>query len=217
MTQKITIVLADDHPIVRQGLRMMIETDENLHVVAEASDGAEALELIKKNQPDVAVLDIDMPEKDGFTIVREMQKKNFKCEVIFLTMHSDNDIFLSAMDLGVKGYLLKDSAVRDIVKGIKAVAKGDFHVTPSLASHLLNHRRNNRELNEKLPQLEDLTPTEMKILKLVADYKTSKEIADEFFVHYRTVENHRTNICQKLGISGHNALLKFALQNKDSL
>ena len=217
MTQKIKIVLADDHPIVRDGLRMMIERDENLQIIAEASDGAEALSLIKSNTPDVAVLDIDMPEKDGFTIVRELKKERIDCEVIFLTMHDEDDIFLAAMDLGVKGYILKDSAAKDIVKGIKAVTKGEFHVTPSLASHLLNHRNKSKELNEKLPELEKLTPSEMRILKMVAEYKTSKDISEELFIHYRTVENHRTNICQKLGISGHNALLKFALQNKDSL
>lgn len=213
MTQKITIILADDHPIVRQGLRMMIETDENLQIIAEASDGVEALELIEQHKPDVAVLDIDMPEKDGFTIVREMRKNRINCEVIFLTMHDEDDIFLAAMDLGVKGYLLKDSAIRDIIKGIKAVTKGEFHVTPSLASHLLKRRNN----VEELPALEKLTPSELRILKMVAEYKTSKDISEELFIHYRTVENHRTNICQKLGISGHNALLKFALQNKDSL
>ena len=209
--------MADDHPIVRDGLRSMIETDESLHIVAEAGDGAEAFALIEKFQPDVAVLDIDMPEKDGFTIVRELRKKRLDCAVIFLTMHSDSDIFLAAMDLGVKGYLLKDSAVKDIVKGIKAVTKGEFHVTPSLAGYLLNRRSEARELAENLPSLKNLTPTEMKILKMIADYKSSKDIAEELFVHYRTIENHRTNICRKLGVSGNNALLKFALQHKNNL
>ncbi|MBS1796606.1 MAG: response regulator transcription factor [Acidobacteria bacterium] len=217
MVFPIKILLADDHPIVRDGLRMMIETDADLQIVAEAGDGAEALALLEKLRPDVAVLDIDMPAMDGFTIVRELRKKRLETAVIFLTMHSDDDIFLAAMDLGVKGYLLKDSAVRDIVKGIKAVSRGEFHVTPSLAGYLLDRRRGAQEQSAALPALKTLTPTELQILRMVADYKSSKEIAAELFVHYRTIENHRTNICQKLGISGNNALLKFALQNKKTL
>ncbi len=176
--QKIRIILADDHPVVRSGLRMMIEADENLKVIAEADDGAEAFSLIKEHKPDVAVLDIDMPEKDGFTVARELQKERIDCEIIFLTMHDEKDIFLAAMDLGVKGYLLKDSAVRDIVKGIKSVVKGKSHITPSLASHLLNRRENVDEMSGKIPQLNDLTDGEKRILKMVSEYKTSKEIAE---------------------------------------
>lgn len=217
MSEKIRIILADDHPIVRDGLRMIIETDANLEIVAEASDGAEAFSLIEEHKPDIALLDIDMPEKDGFTVVREMQKKNLKCQVIFLTMHDEDDIFLEAMDLGVKGYLLKETATRQIIKAIKDVIKGELHVTPSLASHLLNWRNRAKNLNENLSALEQLTPSERRILRMVAEYKTNKDIAEELFIHERAVANHRTNICQKLDISGYNGLLKYALENKKIL
>src|SRR5215210_4826782 len=123
MGDKVKIVIADDHPIVRQGLRQMIEADRNLTVVGEASDGETALQLIETHQPDVAVLDIDMPRIGGFDVVRELERKKIRVKIIFLTMHTEEEIFQTAMDLG-GGYVLKDSAPNDIVAGIKSVAAG---------------------------------------------------------------------------------------------
>ena len=217
MTSNIRIVLADDHPIVRRGLRLTIESDPNLQVVAEANDGHEALAHIQTHQPDIAVLDIDMPNLDGFDVARELQRLRLSVAIVFLTLHSEEDLFHEAMDLGARGFLLKESAVTEIVQGIKSVASGQYFVTPSLTGYLLHRRQRAQQLVEDLPHLASLTPAEQHILQLVAAYKSSKEIAEELFIHYRTVENHRTNICQKLGLSGHNALLKFALQHKDQL
>lgn len=217
MADEIRIVLADDHPIVRRGLRLTIESDPQLRIVAEADDGHEALAHIRAHQPDIAVLDIDMPNLDGFGVARELQQARLATEVVFLTLHSEEDLFHAAMDLGAKGYILKESAVTEIVNGIRAVAAGQHFVTPSLTVHLLDRRRRTRTLAEQLPSLGALTPTERRVLQLVAEYKSSKEIAAELFIHYRTVENHRTSICQKLDLSGHNALLKFALQHKSEL
>ncbi|MCA1636851.1 MAG: response regulator transcription factor [Acidobacteria bacterium] len=216
MTQ-IRIVMADDHPIVRQGLRQMIETDKNLSIVAEAGDGRAALNLIEQIQPDVAVLDIDMPEMDGFDIVRELQKKRINIEIIFLTMHSEEEIFQAAMDLGIKGYVLKDSAVTDIVASIKSVASGRPFLSPALSALLLNRRRRAEELEREQPGLHLLTPTEKCVLKFIAEEKTSKEIAEELFISYRTVETHRANISRKLDLHGSLALVKFAAQHKSQL
>lgn len=217
MANEIRIVLADDHPIVRRGLRLTIESDPTLQVVAEANDGQEALAQIRTHRPAIAVLDIDMPKLDGLGVAKELQKARLAVEIVFLTLHSEEDLFHAAMDLGAKGYILKESAVTEIVNGIKSVAGGQYFVTPSLTGHLLHRRQRAQRLTEALPGLSSLTPTEHRILQLVAAYKSSKEIAAELFIHYRTVENHRTNICQKLGLSGPNALLKFALQHKDEL
>jgi len=217
MTDKIRIVLADDHPIVRQGLRLVIERDPRLQVVAEANDGEEALAQIQVLKPDIVVLDIDMPKLDGFAVAGELQRARSAAEIVFLTLHSEEDFFHEAMDTGAKGYILKQSAITEIVNGIKAVASGQHYVTPSLTGYLLNRRQRTQQLTEELPGLSSLTPTEHRILQLVAASKSSKEIAEELFIHYRTVENHRTNICQKLGLSGPNALLKFAMQQKDRL
>jgi len=217
MANEIHIVLADDHPIVRRGLRLTIESDPVLRVVAEANDGQEALEQIRTLRPTLAVMDISMPRLDGLGVAKELQKSRLAVGIVFLTLHGEEDLFHEAMDLGAKGYILKESAVTEIVNGIKSVAGGQYFVTPSLTHHLLHRRQRGQQLREALPGLSSLTPTEHRILQLVAGYKSSKEIAAELFIHYRTVENHRTNICQKLGLSGHNALLKFALQQKSAL
>src|SRR5688572_19166580 len=124
MNDQIEIVIADDHPIVRQGLRQMIEADRDLTVVGEAGDGEAALQLIETLRPQVVVLDIDMPRVGGFDVVRELQRKRIEVGIIFLTMHSEEEVFRTAMDLGISGYVLKDSATTDIVAGIKSIASG---------------------------------------------------------------------------------------------
>jgi len=216
ITEQIRIVMADDHPIVRQGLRQMIETDKNLSIVAEAGDGQTALDLIETHQPDVAVLDIDMPGMDGFAVVRELQKRRINVEIVFLTMHSEEEIFQAAMDLGVKGYVLKDSAVTDIVSSIKAVAAGRPYLSPELSALLLKSRRADKP-DLKQPGLHDLSPTEQRILRLIAEDKTSKEIAAALFISPRTVETHRANMSRKLNLHGSLALVKFAVTHKAEL
>jgi len=208
--------MADDHPIVRQGLRQMIEMDKNLSIVAEAGDGQTALDLIETHQPDVAVVDIDMPGMDGFAVVRGLQKKRINVEIVFLTMHSEEEIFQAAMDLGVKGYVLKDSAVTDIVSSIKAVAAGRPYLSPELSALLLKSRRADKP-DLKQPGLHDLSPTEQRILRLIAEDKTSKEIAAALFISPRTVETHRANMSRKLNLHGSLALVKFAVTHKAEL
>ena len=217
METQIKIVMADDHPIVRQGLRKIIETDNNLLIVAEAGDGQAALDLIEEHQPQVAVLDIDMPGMDGFAIVREMQKRRIETEVVFLTMLDEEETFQAAMDLNVRGYVLKDSAADEIVSAIKAVAKNRPFLSPAMSAMLLNRRRRADELEIEQPGLHLLTPTERRVLRLIADDKTSKEIGEELFVSYRTIEGHRANISRKLNLSGSLALVKFASANKSEL
>jgi DNA-binding NarL/FixJ family response regulator len=214
MTNPLRILIADDHPLLRMGLRQTIEGDPSLRVVAEVGDGDAALTQIEALRPDVIVLDIDMPARDGFDVLREMQKRRLSGAVIFLTFHADEEVFNEAIDLGVKGYLLKDSALTAIIDGIRAVAAGQHYVTPSLTTLLVRHRASAQALAERQPGLESLTPTERRILRLIANGQSSKEIADALFIHYRTVENHRVNIAQKLGLRGHNAVLKFALAHK---
>ena len=213
----IRIVLADDHPIVRHGLRQMIEADADLKVVAEAGDGKNALALIEQHKPHVAVLDIDMPEGNGFVVVRALQRKRIDAEVVFLTMHKEEGIFKEAMDLGVKGYVLKDSAMTDIVASIKSVAKGQPYLSPSLSAHLLGRRRVVEKMEAETPGLAALSPMEQRVLKLIAADLSSKEIGAQLFISPRTVETHRTNICAKLKLHGTLALVRFALTNKGKL
>jgi DNA-binding NarL/FixJ family response regulator len=195
----------------------MIEADRNLTVVGEASDGETALQLIETHQPDVAVLDIDMPRIGGFDVVRELERKKNRVKIIFLTMHTEEEIFQTAMDLGVGGYVLKDSATNDIVAGIKSIAAGKPFISPAMSALLLNRRRRAQKLESEKPELDLLTPTERRILKLIAGDKTSREIGKELFISHRTVHAHRAHILQKLNLSGNLALVKFALTHKSSL
>ncbi|HJQ24042.1 MAG TPA: response regulator transcription factor [Blastocatellia bacterium] len=217
MKTETNILIADDHPIFRKGLRQVIEAEAGLNVVAEAGEGIAALEQIRQLQPDVAVLDIHMPNLSGFDLVHALQKQAIEVAVIFLTMHKAEDVFNAAMDLGVKGYVLKESAVTDIVGCIRAVAAGQPFISPQLSSFLLNRRAHSAALHQAKPSLADLTPTERRVLRMLADYKTSKQIADELFIHPRTVDNHRANISAKLGLHGSHALLRFAVEHKSEI
>lgn len=214
---EIRIVIADDHPIFRKGLRSTIETDPKLKIVAEAEDGEQALELIQTLKPDTAILDMEMPNKSGFEVIQEVREKKLPVAVIFLTMHKDERFFNAALDRGAKGYVLKESAVNDIIACIKAVASGQNFISPLLSTYLLNRHQRAASLAERKPGLNNLTPAELQVLRLIAANKTSKEIADELFIAVRTVEKHRANVCEKLELHGSHALLHFALEHKSEL
>lgn len=214
MSKKLNVIIADDHPIFRGGLRQVIDSEQKFQVVAEASDGETALNLIEEQKPDIVIFDVNMPKMTGFVAAKELRRKNHDCEIIFLTMHGEEAMFNKAMDLGAKGYVLKDSASVDIVNCLQAVANGQNFTSPAITTYLF--KRVTRSSN-KTGSIEDLSPTERIILRLIAEYKTSREIADELSISYRTVENHRYNICQKLDISGSNALVKFALKNQNEI
>jgi DNA-binding NarL/FixJ family response regulator len=215
MADEIRIVLADDHPVVRKGLKLSIEEGEGLKVVAEAGDGEEALALIKKLDPQLAILDIDMPKLGGLGVAKEVTRLALKTKIIFLSFHKDEDIFRAAIDLGGKGYLLKESAMQEIVAAVQTVIAGQVYMSSAIAVQLLQGSGASSEAPEdRLTR--DLTLSERRILNLIADGLSSKEIGAQLSIHYRTVENHRTNICRKLGIEGANALLRFAVQHKGS-
>jgi DNA-binding NarL/FixJ family response regulator len=216
VADQIRILLADDHPVVRRGLKFSIEEDPTFKVLAEAGDGEEALDLIKKLSPQLAILDVDMPKLDGLGVAKEVRRLNLDTKIIFLSFHKDEDIVRTVLSLGGKGYLLKDSAMQEIVIAMKTVLSGKNYVSSTIAIQLLAGEDSpSRSPESGLTR--DLTASERRILKLIADGLSSKEIGNELSIHYRTVENHRTNICRKLKIEGANALLRFAVQNKEQL
>jgi len=217
MEDKISILIADDHPVFRNGLKEVIESHNRFHIVAEAENGEMALKQIEKLNPGIAILDIDMPLMNGFDVIRAIRGKNLSTDVIILTMYKEEDMFNGAMELGVKGYLLKESAVQDIIECIHAVASGNFYISPFVSSYLINRNERMKSFLHKHPSLVNLTPTEKLILKLIGENKTSREIADQLCVSSKTVENHRTNIANKLEIHGSHNLLKFAIENKQYL
>ena len=217
MKKQINVLIADDHPIFRNGLRLMIEGDALLKVVGEAEDGASALACIRKCQPDVAVLDIDMPSPDGLAVARQVQEERLPVETIFLTMHNEEELLNAALDAGVKGFIVKDGAANELNACIKAVAAGKNFISPTLSGHLLKRRSKPDTPVAETSALNDLTTAERHVLLLVSESMSNKEIAKKMFISIRTVEHHRSNICAKLELTGKNALLSFALTHKSEL
>jgi DNA-binding NarL/FixJ family response regulator len=214
MTEKTRILIADDHPIFRSGLRQIIEADGSMSVIAEADDGAAALKLIREHQPDVIVLDLNMPGLSGFEVVSSMRDEQLTGEVVLLTMHNEEAMFTKAVNLGVRGYVLKDSAGSDILSCLHAVRKGQNYLSAELTQYLFKKASGQ---TTAVAGLDSLTPTERRVLALIAQYLTSREIADQLGISVRTVENHRNNICAKLDVHGSHALMKFALQHQAEL
>lgn len=213
MGDVIDVLLADDHPVVRRGLKSTIEEDEHLRVIAEAGDGGEALQQIIQLKPAVSIIDIDMPVLNGLAIARELAAKEIDTRIIFMTFHASEELMRAAMDVGGKGYLLKGSETDEIAAAIHAVVAGRTYIGSIMAAVLLKQTTDSTPLLD----INTLTPTEKKILRLIADGLSSKEIGDALSIHYRTVENHRTNMCRKLNIEGANALARFALQHRSAL
>ena len=213
MRTKKRIFIADDHPIFRSGLRQVIEAGGSYEVVGEADNGSDAAEQIESLTPDVAILDVNMPGMSGFDVAKEAAETSPETAVVILTMHDDELMFSKAMDVGVRGYVLKDSAAVDIVNCLQAVCSGQNFTSAAVTSYLFKRASG----GSRVEGLDSLTPTERTILKQVAEYKTSREIADDLNVSIRTVENHRANISSKLGLSGSHALMKFALKHRSEL
>jgi DNA-binding NarL/FixJ family response regulator len=219
MSDKITIVIADDHPLFRKGLQGVIEAEARFEILGEAEDGQRALTLIRARKPTIAIVDIAMPTLDGFELVRAVRKENLPVSMIFLTMHCGEEFLKKALDLDVRGYVMKDSAVTDIVSCINAVISGQHFTSPALTTYLINNSRQTPDDSSKRTGhgWNELSRSELRVLELIAEYKTSKDIADALYVSPRTVETHRTHICQKLGLHGFHALMKFALEHRAAL
>lgn len=213
MTTEIEILMADDHPIVRHGLREAIKRVPGLKLVAEASDGEEALTRLRQLKPHIALLDIDMPLLDGFSIAQTISAEGLTCKIIFLTVYREESFLNKALKVGAQGYILKDTALADIVAAIRKVGAGQSYISPTMSSYLINRLR----IPEQELGLTGLTPSERAIIKLIAECRTTKEIAVRLFISPRTVETHRANICQKLGLRGNHALTKFALAHQAEL
>ena len=217
MSVPLKIVIADDHPIFRRGLCDVIQTDAGLRLVGQAGNGEEALKLLDELQPDVAILDVHMPKLTGLQAARKLVERESPVKLVLLTMHEDEDLLNEALSLGIQAYVLKENAVEDLIAAVRSVAAGKTFISASLSGLLVRRRAQAEALRREKPGLDSLTPTERRILMLIADDKTSKEIADLLGCAVRTVDTHRQNMSQKLALSGSHSLLKFAYDNKSSL
>ena len=174
MKKKVRVFIVDDHPVFRAGLKEVVESDEQFCLAGEAADGATALAQIRSSHPDVAVIDIHLPDVNGLDLLRSLQLLSRPPAVMVLTMHDGESTFNAAMDAGAQGFVLKDNAIGDVLVGLKAMASGGIFISPSLASHLVRRHQRTSALKQQKKGLATLTPTERRILRLVAENKTNR-------------------------------------------
>ena len=217
MNDIVNIIIADDHPLMRQGIRGVLEQINNFNIAAEFGNGEDAFNFLEKNRIDIATLDIEMPGLSGFEVARKVKEKNIKTKLVILTMYKDEQMFNEAMELDAMGYILKENAVEEIVECINQVSSGFHYISPALSNFLIKRGKDLKDLNHNFPTINELTKTERSILKLISQNDTSKEIAEKMHISIKTVENHRTNISRKLNLSGTHSLVKFAIENKKIL
>lgn len=203
---RIRILLADDHLMFRQGLKTLIER-ESLDVVAEASDGHESIRLAKEHHPDVAVLDLSMPLLNGLDAAREITQASPKTRTILLTMHTEDQYVTEALRAGIRGYVLKTQATSDLVQAIREVFRGSVYLSPGVSRAVVEAYLSKTELSS-----DSLTPRERQVLQLVAEGKTTKEVAVVLGVSVKTAESHRTRLMEKLGIHETASLVRYAIR-----
>ncbi len=210
----LNVLIADDHPLFREGLKKLIDEQTGFEVIACSGNGIETIQLLRTLLPDIAFLDIHLPGKSGLEIVSSANQNKLPTRFIILTMYDDKEYFEAAMELGIKGYLLKENDSIEVVKCLRAVRNGEIFVSPRFFPLLAvnNHSSANHVVDSNI---NSLTRQEWKILKKVAENKTSRQIASELFISLRTVQKHRNNICHKLNLQGSHRLLEFALDHKD--
>lgn len=206
----VKILLADDHRMVREGLKQLLEMDDEINVVGEAGDGYECLNLANKTQPDIILLDINMPNLDGLQVLDIIKGQKMMCKVIVLTIHNEIEYLIKAIDRGCDGYILKDSDFDTLKKAIMSVYKGRTYIEPSLVP-LLNVRLAERDVMQD--KMKELTKREIEVLKMIASGSSNKEIASVLNISERTVKNHVSNIFKKIEVSDRTQAAVFAIKN----
>jgi DNA-binding NarL/FixJ family response regulator len=209
---KCSIIIADDHALIRQGLKKIIEENKTLEVIGEAGDGLELLGLLEKITPDMIILDISMPQLRGIEVINEAKRLCPNVKILMITMHKTEQYFLCAMSAGADGYLLKEDSDTELLTAIDMVLDGDLYISPFLGEEF------SEEVIQKYREkgifpCETLTNREVEVLKLVAEGLTSKEIAEILSISIRTVEHHRANLLKKLNLKNTADLIKHAIQN----
>ena len=204
------VMLVDDHALIREGIKQLLEFDGSIDVIEQASDGAECLEKLQHVQPDILLLDINMPNVNGIEVLEEIKKKNIPVKVLMLTVHSEAEYLVQAVDIGANGYILKDSGSEELKKAIQSVMDGDSYIQPSLIPSL-NSRLVNRDIDKE--KIAALTKREMEILTQIAGGMFNKEIAMNLNISERTVKNHISKIFKKIDVSDRTQAVVFAIRN----
>ena len=210
--RKIRIVLADDHKLMRSGLRVLLEQQPDFTVVGEASDGRDAVALVASLRPDVLVMDIGMPSLNGIEAAAQITQSHPEAAIVMLSMHSDESYVLRALKAGAKGYLLKDSAEADLIRAVHAVADGKSFFSPAVSKVLLDDYVRKLQRSGTEDPYDLLTPREREVLQLVAEGKSNKEVAQLLNLSVYTIETHRSNIMEKLNLHGVPELILYAVR-----
>jgi DNA-binding NarL/FixJ family response regulator len=209
---KTRILLADDHDVVRKGLRMVLDKAPDLEVVAEAGDGAEALEIALSEQDiHLAVLDVTMPRMTGLQAAREISRRKPEMRVLILSMHDNEQYFFEALKAGASGYVLKTVADRDLIEACRATMRGEPFLYPAAVRALVRDYLDRASRGEETPE-DPLSPRELEVVKLIAEGYTSEEIAEQLFISKKTVDRHRANVLEKLGMRNRVELTRYAIR-----
>lgn len=213
MDDALTVIIADDHPLFRKGVADVIRSDASVVLVAQAADGEEAERMIALHRPDAAILDVDMPKRNGLDVAKAARISSPGTALVLLTMYAGADMLQRALSFGVRGYVSKESAADDILACLHLVVAGRTYVSASLGAPVAAPSTPSLSATWAL----QLTASERNVLKLVGRNMTTREIAESLGITPKTAEHHRSNICQKLGVTGNNALVRFALEHAAEL
>ncbi len=207
---KIRILIADDHSMVREGLKQLVELEEDIIVVAQAGNGSEAIEKIIEYKPDVVLLDINMPEMNGLEVLSYLNQNDISANVLILTIHNEIEYLYKAVEIGVKGYVLKDSESDVLIRAIRSVYQGESYIQPNMASLLFKKMNNEESMSAQNTRL---TKREVEVLKLITEGLLNKEIAHRLCISEKTVKNHVSNIFKKIEVSDRTQAAVFAIKN----
>jgi two-component system response regulator NreC len=210
--KQIRVLIADDHDIVRAGIRMLLDAQQDMTVVGEASNGKEAIEMATTMSPDVVLMDISMPDVNGIKATREIKQTIPQMEIVGLTMHAEDRYFFQLLQAGASGYLVKGAAPHELLEAVRAASRGEAYIHPTLQRKLIGDYVSRSEGGDQNSVLSDLTERELEVLRLIVDGKTSREIGASLVISSNTVERHRQNIMAKLGLHNRAELVRYAIR-----
>lgn len=212
MSEKIRLLLVDDHAVIRSGLRMLLQSQPDMRIVAEAETGNQAVQMMHRHEPDVVLMDIQMPDMNGIEATKKIKAIRGETAVLALTMHEDDQYFFAMLQAGASGYVPKRAAPDELVSAIRTVYRGEVFLYPSLASRLVQTYLGQSPEEEENETLDKLTPREKEVLTLIAEGLTNPEIAEKLVISVKTVDRHRENIMQKLNLHSRVDLVKYAIK-----
>jgi DNA-binding NarL/FixJ family response regulator len=212
MNQKVRIVIAEDHTILREGLRSLLSSDTSFEIVGEAEDGREAIKCVEKFRPDLILTDLSMPRMNGMEAIKEIKRQSPKTKVLVLTVHKAEEYILATFRAGANGYLLKDSTHAELVMAVKKVLSGKQYISPEISEKVIEGYLEGKKTLKSQTSWETLTQREREILKLIAEGYKNKEIAEDLCISVKTVEKHRANLMEKLDLHSIQALTAFAIE-----